>query len=218
MGEVDEKTKTSPPQATVNEVNTPEDSQDDSPHNPECCHPERMDGAFFSIIFGAALPCLTILSVVGAVLGIIFVNLVDLDRGWPELRSRTALSVATTGVWATLNDWKKRGGNAAFYIDFNPSSLTAVASLSSKIIPYLSSTIMALVSFFAARQIIKMSQDQKDGDLLSPHQLSILIELLGGKSFAPIKDCVHFHVKKKQRWISPITHAFAALVIVTTLG
>ncbi|KAK7894806.1 hypothetical protein LTR67_005545 [Exophiala xenobiotica] len=213
MGELEDKIE--PVQATVNEVN----SSDESPQT-DCQHAERMDGAVFSIICGAAIPCLLILTIVSATLGVIYVKHVDRYKGWPELHSSLSEPTSSGGVWSTLSNWKQHGGNAAFYINFNPSSLTALVSLTSKIIPYLSSSIMALVSFFAARRIINMSmsRDSEASDLLSPHQLTILIQLLGGSSFAPLKDCVHYHVKHKQRFISPISHAFGALVVVTGLG
>jgi hypothetical protein len=213
MGELEDKIE--PVQATVNEVN----SSDESPQT-NCQHAERMDGAVFSIICGAAIPCLLILSIVSATLGVIYLKHVDRYKGWPELHSSLSEPTSSGGVWSTLSNWKQHGGNAAFYINFNPSSLTALVSLTSKIIPYLSSSIMALVSFFAARRIINMSMSRESeaSDLLSPHQLTILIQLLGGSSFAPLKDCVHYHVKHKQRFIAPISHAFGALVAVTALG
>ena len=211
MGELDDKIE--PVQATVNEVKSSEESP-----QPDCQHEERMDGAVLSIVCGAAIPCLLILSIVAAVIGVIYVKHVDRYKGWPELHSNLSEPTSSGGLWSTLSNWRQHGGNAAFYINFNPSSLTALVSLTSKIIPYLSSSIMALVSFFAARRIINMSKDSEASDLLSPHQLTILIQLLGGSSFAPLKDCVHYHVKHKQRFIAPISHAFGALVAVTGLG
>jgi hypothetical protein len=202
-------------QAGVEEVR-PTDQQ--TKLNPE--QAERMDGAFSSIICGAAIPCGLILAIFGALVGVVLGTQINRDEGYPELLSETkaAASNSSAGVLTTLNSWKKNGGNAAFFIDFNPSSLTAIATLTGKIIPYLSSSIMALVAFFAARRIINNSKDSNVDQLLSPHQLSILIELLGGNSCTPLKNCVKHHVKSKQKWVSPLPHAFSALAAVTALG
>jgi hypothetical protein len=77
---------------------------------------------------------------------------------------------------------------------------------------------MALVAFFVARRIINMSRDEQSHHLLTAQQMSLLIQLLGGSSFGPIKDTVHYHVKHKQKWIAPVPHAFSALCAVTAIG
>ncbi|KIX96774.1 uncharacterized protein Z520_07494 [Fonsecaea multimorphosa CBS 102226] len=181
-------------------------------------HAERMDGAFLSIVFSAAIPCGLIIVVTAILLGVIYVNKVDTYTGWSELHVGQNGTNTSTGVWAAINSWKKHGGNAALFVNFNPSSLTAVASLTGKIIPYLSSSIMALVAFFVARRIILVSKDSQGHELPTPRQMSLLIQLLGGNSYGPLKDTVHYHIKHKKRWISPIPHAFSALAAVTALG
>ncbi|KAJ9626686.1 uncharacterized protein PV06_01505 [Exophiala oligosperma] len=209
MGEQEEIREA--PRTTVEDV-TPEDTIF---VNQE--HAERMDGAFLSIVLSASIPCGLVIIVSAILLGVIYGFEVDRNRGWPQLLLAQDAG-GQLGLWATLNDWKKTGGDAAIFVDFNPSSLTAIASLTGKIIPYLSSSIMALVAFFVARRVILISQQGKNHELLSPHQMSILIGLLGGNSYGPLKDCVHYHVKHKKRWLAPIPHAFSALAIVTALA
>ncbi|KAJ9622963.1 hypothetical protein H2204_011307 [Knufia peltigerae] len=180
-------------------------------------HAERMDGAFLSIVFSAAIPCGLVVIVTAILLGVIYSKEVDYNRGWPQLQLKHNITSAS-GLWTILNDWKNLGGDPAVFVDFNPTSLTAIATLTGKVIPYLSSSIMALVAFFVARRIILISKEDQARDLLTPHQMSLLIQLLGGSSFTSLKDCVHYHVKHKKRWISPIPHAFSALAAVTALG
>jgi hypothetical protein len=199
----------------VKEFRPPKESCQISPE-----HAEHMDGAFVSIICSAAIPCGLIMIIAGALIGVILCTRINRDEGYPELQgeSKSITFSNSNGVLAQLNDFKKTGGNPAFFIHFNPSSLTAIATLTGKVIPYLSSSIMALVAFFAARRIIVSSRDTNDDNLLSPHQLAILIGLLGGSSLGPLNDCVKYHFKNKQKWISPLPHAFTALFAATLLG
>lgn len=211
--EVDEVTEAAEaPRATVEEV---------QPAN-EGVHvnhdiAERMDGAFLSIVLSAALPCGLVIGVTAILLGVIYGKQVGRYQGWPVLYVAQQSS-STTGLWQTLNGWKKSGGEAAVFVNFNPSSLTAIAALTGKVIPYLSSSIMALVAFFVARRIILVSQQGQSHELPTSQQMSLLIQLLGGNSYGPLKDTVHYHIKQKKRWVSPIPHAFSALAAVTALG
>jgi hypothetical protein len=201
-------------------VTVDEAAQADQPaqSNPEPA--ERMDGAFLSIICSAAIPCGLILIIGGALIGVILGTQINRNEGFPELHlaANSTTSNITSTLATRLNTFKKTGGDKAFFIHFNPSSLTAIATLTGKIIPYLSSSIMALVAFFAARRLVLNSKSANSEQLLSPHQLSILIELLGGSTYTPLTNCVKHHVKNKQRWIKPLPVAFTALATVTALG
>jgi hypothetical protein len=201
-------------------VTVDEAAQADQPaqSNPEPA--ERMDGAFLSIICSAAIPCGLILIIGGALIGVILGTQINRNEGFPELHLAANSTISNVGgtLATRLNTLKKTGGHHAFFIDFNPSSLTAIATLTGKVIPYLSSSIMALVAFFAARRLVLNSKSANSEQLLSPHQLSILIELLGGSTYTPLTNCVKHHVKNKQRWIKPLPVAFTALATVTALG
>ena len=181
---------------------------------------ERMDGAFLSIICSAAIPCGLILIIGGALIGAVLSTQINRNEGYPELHlaANSTTSNVTSTLATRLNTFKKTGGDQAFFIHFNPSSLTAIATLTGKVIPYLSSSIMALVAFFAARRLVLNSKSANSEQLLSPHQLSILIELLGGSTYTPLTNCVKHHVKNKQKWIKPLPIAFTALATVTALG
>ena len=201
-------------------VTVDEAAQADQPEqsNPEPA--ERMDGAFLSIICSATIPCGLILIIGGALIGVILGTQIKRNEGFPELHLAVNSTISNVGgtLATRLNSLKKTGGHHAFFIDFNPSSLTAIATLTGKVIPYLSSSIMALVAFFAARRLVLNSKSANSEQLLSPHQLSILIELLGGSTYIPLTNCVKHHVKNKQRWIKPLPVAFTALATVTALG
>jgi hypothetical protein len=179
---------------------------------------ERMNGAFLSIICSATIPCGLVLIIFGALIGVILGFRIDRNEGYPELKLATTLTVSSATLATKLSDFKKNGGTHAFFIDFNPSSLTAIATLTGKIVPYLSSSVMALIAFFAARRIVMNSNDMSSDHLLSPHQLSILIELLGGSTYSPLNNCVQYHIKNNSKWVNPLPLAFTALALVTSLG
>ena len=166
--------KAGSPQAVVEECSSSEDQP--QPSNKPV---EDIDGAFLAIVFSAAIPCILVLAVAGAVVGVLLGYRVHFEKPWPRLDSATNSTTSNGVVWSVLDDWKKHGGNAAMFIKFNPTTLTAIATLTGKIIPYLSSSIMALVAFFAARRIMHASKDGNSNGLLSPSQLTILVELLG---------------------------------------
>ena len=129
---------------------------------------ERMDGAFLSIICSAAIPCGLILIIGGALIGAVLSTQINRNEGYPELHlaAKSTTSNVTSTLATRLNTFKKTGGDQAFFIHFNPSSLTAIATLTGKVIPYLSSSIMALVAFFAARRLVLNSKSANSEQLL----------------------------------------------------
>jgi hypothetical protein len=95
-------------------------------------HAERMDGAFLSIVASASLPCALVVIVTSVLLGVMYSNKVTPYKGWEALY--VPASKSTGGLYQTLNTWKK-GGSHAIFVNFNPSSLTAIATITGKCIP-----------------------------------------------------------------------------------
>jgi hypothetical protein len=95
-------------------------------------HAERMDGAFFSIVASASLPCALVVMVTSILLGVMYRNKITPYKGWEALYVQPSKS--TGDLYQTLNTWKK-GGGPAIFVDFNPSSLTAIATITGKCIP-----------------------------------------------------------------------------------
>lgn len=79
---------------------------------------------------------------------------------------------------------------------------------------------MALVAFFSARHIVLMSKhgDEHGSNLPTPEQLSLLIRLLGGNGFGPLRDTLLHRYQRRERLIAPLPAAFSALFIITLLG
>jgi len=77
---------------------------------------------------------------------------------------------------------------------------------------------MASVAFFAARRIVTESKRSDGPDLPTPEQLTLLIGLLGGNSFVPLKNSVLHRWAEEKRLVDPIPVAFFALFLITSVG
>jgi hypothetical protein len=179
--------------------------------------PERnLTQATWTIVWGVALPCIPVVVITTALLYIIFHHRLVLQPGWAALqvpKNKTHLDAASL-----IHVLRQEGGSAAYYVQYNPSTITTIASWTSRVIPYLSSSIMALVAFFAARHIVLKSKHGDDSQLPNPEQLTILISLLGGNGFGPLKDALLHRLVKKEKLINPLPVAFSALAVITFLG
>lgn len=176
----------------------------------------NVKAAVYAIIWGVALPCIPIIVISAVLLYVIFKHEIIPVQGWPELQLQTNSSSQT--ALELLSDIKKHGGKPAYYVAYNPSTITTIASWTGRVIPYLSSSIMALVAFFSARHIVTKSKRGDGADLPTPEQITLLIGLLGGNSFGPLKDTVVHRWAKKEKLVDPLPTAFAALLLVTVLG
>lgn len=112
----------------------------------------------------------------------------------------------------------RQNGAPAYYVDFNPSTITTIASLTSRVIPYLSSPIMALLAFFAASHIVQKSQNRDVDHLLDPKQMAILIGLLDGNEMGPMKDALAYSWRMKRILSAPLPATFTASFLITFLG
>ena len=204
--------------ATKVTVTTTEDSASGSPSiENEFRRPERkVVQANVAILAGVLLPCVPIIAVSAALLGILFYHRIDLNPGHSELRPTKAELAKNVTDWISL--WRKQGGERAYYVEYNPSTLTTIASWTSRILPWCASSIMALVAFYAARHIVLKSHRGDGSELPNPQQLTILISVLGGSSWGPIKDTVLHRYRSRERLVSPLPLSTLALFAITLLG
>ncbi|KIV79255.1 hypothetical protein PV11_06824 [Exophiala sideris] len=173
--------------------------------------------AIYAIVGGVALPCIPIIVVSAVLLYVIFKHRIVPREGWPDLYVATA-KAATGNVTTLIKEIRHQGGNAAYYVEYNPSTITTIASWTGRVIPYLSSSIMALVAFFAARHIVIKSKHGDHTQLPTPEQLTLLISLLGGSGFGPLKETALYRWGRKEKLVAPLPAAFAALGVITLLG
>lgn len=179
---------------------------------------KKLKRAIYAIVAGVALPCIPILVITAVLLYFIFHYRVNLSEGLPEFAPTANETHRDAAAWITYI--RKEGGNAAYYVAYNPSTITTIASWTSRVIPYLSSSIMALVAFFSARHIVLKSKhgDDQGTQLPTPDQLSLLINMLNGNGFGPLKETALHRYRKREPLIAPLPAAFSALFCITMLG
>ena len=193
-----------PSRTTVTELK----NQHASPHK-QRARPS-IEGALPDLLLGAFLPCIPIALISTLLLTLIFYHRVKLDPGWQLLQAPTIANGSDLG---SLNQTfvQSTSGHAAYYVRLNPAILAAIAAWSSKIIPWFTGSSMAVIAFFAGRRILNASMSNKPGELPTPHQMSLLINLLNGAGFKSLWDTGVYRWHNHQRLVQPIPLAFGAL-------
>ena len=207
-------TSKSQPTATVEEVDAVRTDTERAVPTPK----RNPHSAVLTIVLGVALPCIPILAITSALLCIIFSHRINVSEGVRELRlphNHTYHDSLTK-----ISRIRHYGGTAAYYVHYNPTTITTIASWTSRVVPYLSSSIMALVAFFAARHMVARSKsgDDHGSQLPTPEQLSLLITMLGGSGFGPLKDTLVHKYRKKEKLMAPLPAAFSALLVIAFLA
>lgn len=181
--------------------------------------PERhLAQAIWTIVCGVALPCIPIIVVSTVLLVVIFKYRVVPRDGWPEFYVEPSADDGINNVTDLIYAIRKEGGAPAYYVDYNPSTITTIAGWTSRVVPYLSSSIMALVAFYAARNIVVKSKRGKHDELPTPKQLTILIGLLSGSGWSPLKEALTHRWGTKERLVAPLPAAFTVLAMISVLG
>ena len=177
-----------------------------------------MEGGLLDLMLGAFLPCVPVVVVTSLLLTLILYHRVEIDPGWPMLQTPTLANFSSLGLANnTLKVQALHGGDAAYFVRYNPATLAAIASWSSKIIPFLTGSSMAVIAFFAGRRILDASKAKRPNDLPTPHQTSILIKLLSGAGAKPLWDTVVYRWQNHEHLAQPIPLAFNALLAIVVV-
>lgn len=172
--------------------------------------------AYLSIVLLAAVPSIIFSAATTLLIVFTFRNRVTLSDGSGELQIPHP-SDNSSLVSKTISHFIKTGGSDAYYIRFNPSTLTTIASITGKFVPYLSSAIMGLVALFAADFVQKTSQKEQNDKLLTPNQLALLIGLLSGR-LEQLWKATRARANMGGKFGTPISYTLTILIIVTVLG
>jgi hypothetical protein len=168
-------------------------------------------GAFISIFAATTLICIPILAISGALLGLILAHRINpLGGCLIQLPNRDD----STWVKYHWDMWTLFGGKEAYLVDYSATTLTTIAQWTSKLIPYLSSSVMALVAFSASLHILRLSRAGNEAKLPTTRHITILIGLLDSKGTA----WWEFWTLKREHKREPLVSAFVALSLVYALG
>ena len=206
-----EKTNASTANVTVAEVERPASVSGQTEPAP------KIEGALPDLLYGAFLPCVPVVLVSASLLTLIFRHRVRLDPGWQLLQAPTADNIYDPNTLNHVLNLKTTGGSGAYYVRFNPAVLAAIAAWTSKIIPFITSSLMAVVAFFAGRRILDTTKSNKPNQLPTPHQMSILINLLRGANVSPLRETILYRWQNHEHLVQPIPMAFGALSFIIFL-
>ena len=173
--------------------------------------PIKTEGALSDLLYGAFLPGVPVVLVSTLLLAIIFTYRVDRDPGWQSLKAPTIETVSDPSLWNQTVEIAVTGGNAAYHIRYNPAILAVIASWTGIMIPFITSSSMAVIAFFAGRRILDATRDNQIGQLPTSHQMSILIKMLSGTGASGLWDTVVYKWQNHENLVQPIVLAFGAL-------
>jgi hypothetical protein len=91
-----------------------------------------------------------------------------------------------------------------------------ISSWTAKIIPFVTGASMALVAFLAGQRIIKATRT-KSTDLPTPHQVSILVNLLNGSGAEPLYDTIKYRWHHHADLVQPLPVAFWCLLFIVVI-
>lgn len=171
--------------------------------------------AYISIFLLAAVPSIILSAATALLIVFTFRNRVTLSNGSGELQA-PHLSGNSTLISRNFTEFVKTGGSNAYYVRFNPSTLTTIASITGKLVPYLSSAIMGLVALFAADFVQKTSQKEQNDKLLTPSQLTVLVGLLSGR-LEELWKATRSREKMGGKYGTPISYTLTIFIIITIL-
>ncbi|EXJ58554.1 hypothetical protein A1O7_05981 [Cladophialophora yegresii CBS 114405] len=186
---------------------------------PQHAHKKNMDGALTSLLWGAFGPCIPVMVVCSVLLTAILYNRIPdsyvFDPSKQTKISNDPLS-ALHGVQAIENN----GGSKAYYLYekgiTNPAVLHTISSWTAKILPFVTGASMALVAFLAGQRIIKATSTKSER-LPSPHQVSILINLLNGGGARPLLDTLKYRWQNHEDLVQPVPLAFWSLLFIVAM-
>ena len=179
-----------------------------------------MQGATLSLLIGAFFPCIPVSVVCAVLLTLIFKNQIK----EPYMVVQEIQQTQTTDfVNQTLTEISKlkAGGDNIYWLwateVTTPGTLHMIASITGKVMPFITSTSMALVAFFAGRRIIRVTKAKKQQSMPTPHQMSILISLLNGSGIKPLWETLKYRFHNHESLVQPVPLAFWSLAWIVIL-
>ena len=106
----------------------------------------------------------------------------------------------------------------AYLVDYSATRLITIASWTSTVAPFLPGFVMVLLSFPAARRMLKNSNASHNQNLPTPYQIGLYLHLLTASRGA-LWQCMKYKSwKKREKSVSVITRLVIGLIVSTFLG
>jgi hypothetical protein len=178
-----------------------------------------MEGALTSLLWGAFGPCIPVVVVSSVLLTAVLYNRIP-DSYVFDPKKNTQTSNEALAALHGIQQIENNGGSKAYYLYensiTNPAVLHMISSWTAKIIPFVTGASMALVAFLAGQRIIKATS-AKSEKLPSPHQISILINLLNGGGAQPLLDTIKYRWQNHEVLVQPVPIAFWCLLFIVLI-
>lgn len=179
-----------------------------------------MEGATLSLLMGAFFPCIPVAVVCAVLLTLIFRNRIQDPYTVVQEIKQVHSSDLINQTLFEVNQLKA-GGTSVYFLwaskQTTPGTLHTIASITGKVMPFITSTSMALVAFFAGRRIIDVTRARKQQSMPTPHQMSILISLLNGSGLRPLWETMKYRFQNHEPLVQPVPLAFWSLAWIVIL-
>lgn len=178
-----------------------------------------MEGATGTLLWGAFGPCIPIVVVTSVLLTAVLYNRIPNAYVFLPAAQMTTSNQVLNALYG-IQSIENNGGNQAYYLYHNsftdPGVLHVISSWTAKLIPFVTGASMALVAFLAGQRVIKATTTKSE-KLPSPHQVSILINLLNGGGAQPLLDTVKYRWQHHENLVQPLPLAFWCLLFIVVI-
>jgi hypothetical protein len=172
------------------------------------------------LLVGAFFPCIPVTAVCATLLSLIFSNQIKEPYTIVQEVSQVQKAHFLNQTLAEVSKIKA-GGDNVYWLwatkSTTPGTLHMIASITGKVMPFITSTSMALVAFFAGRRIIHITKVNKQKQMPTPHQMSILISLLNGSGIKPLWETLKYRYQNHEGLVQPVPLAFWSLTWIVVL-
>ena len=107
---------------------------------------------------------------------------------------------------------------SAYLVNYSATRLITIASWTSTVAPLFPGFVMTLLSFPAARRLLRTSQAGQDESLPTPYQLGLYLQVLGGGMGALWQWMKYGLWSKRERQAPVVTHLILGLSFATIIG
>ena len=108
--------------------------------------------------------------------------------------------------------------SGAYLVDFSATRLITIASWTSSVAPFLPGFVMTLLSFPAARNLQKSSEEGRSALLPTPYQLNLYLQSLYGGVGSLWQWAKYLFWRKREKQVPVVIRLMTGLTIATLTG